>query len=150
MRSLCEILETVSATGSRYHSKTRKEVPSWKPDFRRFAIADDGRLWHWLKNDNEDEEKVWRYQHYRSHGSFAQKRALVVSTLRKVSRFASDKGILRRSAQDKLREFIMHKYPQKLLRSVCNLIATTTNDRTWISIREDIKHINTARLERRH
>ena len=143
----------------RFISDFRKSECYWKPFSledteggtfleTRFAISDQGRLWHWLKNDNEEELKVWRYQHYRSHASFAQKRALVVATLRKVGKMASSAQMLRRSAQDKMREFIAHKYPQNLLRSACNLIAATTNDRLWLTIREDIKHIETTRLSR--
>ena len=63
-----------------------------------FELTRDGRLAYWLKNDNTDGRKIWRYQHYRSHAPFAQKKALVIASLRKVHKMASDKRRLYESA----------------------------------------------------
>ena len=52
------------------------------------------------------------------------------------------------SALDKLREFIAIGYPATLLRSICNLLARTTSDSTWVGVRNSIDYINTARLAR--
>ena len=46
------------------------------------------KIWHRLKNGNTDitNPKIWRYTHFHSHASFQQKRALLVSCLRKVDK----------------------------------------------------------------
>ena len=99
-----------------------------------------------LKNDNSTERKIWRYQHYRSHAPFAQKKALVTSCLRKVHKMASDGRTRYTSALDKLREFVALSYPLNLLRSICNLLAYSTGDRTWIGVRNSIEYLDTTRL----
>ena len=111
-----------------------------------FDMKEDGSLAYWLKNDNAERRKIWRYQHYRSHAPFAQKKALVTASLRKVHKMASDRRWLYRSAQDKLREFIALSYPLNLLRSVCNLLAYSTGVSTWLAVRRDIENIDIARL----
>ena len=111
-----------------------------------FDLRPDGRLEYWLKNDNARERRVWRYQHYRSHAPFAQKRALIISSLRKVHKMASDRRRLYTSALDKLREFIALSYPSTLLRSACNRLAYTTGVGTWIGIRNSIDLIDASRL----
>lgn len=111
-----------------------------------FELTRDGRLAYWLKNDNTDGRKIWRYQHYRSHAPFAQKKALVIASLRKVHKMASDKRRLYESAIAKLREFIALSYPLSLLKAVCNLLGFTTGERTWVTIRNDVEYIDIARL----
>ena len=111
-----------------------------------FDLRPDGSLEYWLKNDNAHERRVWRYQHYRSHAPFAQKRALIISSLRKVHKMASDRRRLYTSALDKLREFIALSYPSTLLRSACNRLAYTTGVGTWIGIRNSIDLIDASRL----
>ena len=111
-----------------------------------FNLTDDGKLEYWLKNDNTTAHNVWRYQHYRSHAPFAQKRALVLATLRKVHRMASDKRCRYRSAMAKIREFIALTYPTTLLRSICNRLAYTTGDSTWVGVRNSIEYVDATRL----
>ena len=103
-----------------------------------FDLREDGRLRFWLKNDNAHERKIWRYQHYRSHAPFAQKKALVIATLRKVHTMASDHRRLFVSAMDKLREFIDLQYPITLLRDICRLLAFTTGESLWLGVRSRI------------
>ena len=103
-----------------------------------FDIREDGHVTYWLKNDNEKERKIWRYQHWRSHAPLAQKRALVVASFRKVHKMASDRRRRYVSAMAKLREFIALSYPTYLLRSACNLLAFSTGDTTWIGVRNSI------------
>ena len=76
-----------------------------------FEIRENGELKYWLKNDNAKERKIWRYQHWRSHAPFAQKKALVITCLRKVHKMASDRRRRYLSAIDKVREFIALDYP---------------------------------------
>ena len=112
-----------------------------------FEMRADGELSYWLKNDNAKERKIWRYQHWRSHAPFAQKKALVTASLRKVHKMASDRRRRYVSAMDKLREFVALSYPTNLLRSVCNLLAYTTGDSTWVGVRNSIDGIDATRLQ---
>jgi hypothetical protein len=111
-----------------------------------FELAESGELSYWLKNDNTRERKIWRYQHWRSHAPFAQKKALVIACLRKVHKMASDRRRRYTSALDKLREFIALDYPLSLLRSSCNLLGYTTGDSTWVGVRNTIDDIDDTRL----
>ena len=111
-----------------------------------FEIRANGELTYWLKNDNANEKKIWRYQHWRSHAPFAQKKALVIACLRKVHKMTSDRRRRYLSALDKLREFIALDYPINLLRSSCNLLSFSTGDTTWIGVRNTIDNIDDTRL----
>ena len=111
-----------------------------------FRIGRNGSLAYWLKNDNAKDLKIWRYQHYRSHAPFAQKKALVIACLRKVHKMASGREQIFDSAIDKLREFVNLSYPLNLLRSACSLLAYTSGVRTWLAVRNSIDDIDTTRL----
>jgi hypothetical protein len=111
-----------------------------------FELSTDGKVEYWLKNDNEHVKKIWRYQHWRSHAPFTQKKALVVMSLRKVHKMASSREARYKSAIAKLREFIALQYPTYLLKSTCNVLAFSTGDRIWITIRNRIEHIDATRL----
>ena len=111
-----------------------------------FDLREDGTVEYWLKNDNEQERKIWRYHPWRSHAPFAQKKALLVMSLRKVHKMASSKEARYKSAIAKLREFIALQYPTYLLKSTCNLLAFTTGHRIWITIRNGIEYIDATRL----
>lgn len=111
-----------------------------------FRVNAKGQFDYWLKNDNDTARKVWRYQHWRSHTPFAQKKALVVACMRKVHKMASDQAQRYCSAVNKLREFIALQYPTPLLQSICNLMAYTTNEPIWITIRKSINDIDATRL----
>ena len=111
-----------------------------------FDLREDGSIKYWLKNDNERQRKIWRYQHWRSHAPFAQKRALVIATLRKVHKMASDDDERYTSAIHKLREFLALSYPPQLLRNACNLLAFSNGARIWLRVRNNIESIDTSCL----
>ena len=112
-----------------------------------FELGSDGHCEYWLKNDNERERKVWRYQHYRSHAPYGQKRATLVACLRKVHKMASDRRRLYQSAMHKLREFQDLAYPTSMLRAACNLLAASTGERTWLGVRNSIADGASSRCE---
>ena len=97
----------------------------------------NGRFEFQLKNDNKPgmEPAVWRYQHFHSHGSFMQKRALLTSCMKKVHKMASSRDTLRESALQKLAEFKRLKYPQSMLQGVCTFMGATTGEGAWIGVR---------------
>ena len=78
----------------------------------RFKIGENNSLRMWLKNDNEKDTKIWRYQNFASYGKYQQKKAIMQAALRKVHHMASDQGMLYKSATDKLREFTNAGYPK--------------------------------------
>ena len=51
---------------------------------------------------------------------------------------ASDRENMRQSARNKLEEFKRLGYPIPMLKQMCNYIATTTGNGTWINIRNNI------------
>ena len=67
-----------------------------------------------------------------------QKKALVKSCLRKVHNMASNSENLKKSAIHKLKEFLALEYPKPILKQICNYIATTTGNGTWIKIRNNL------------
>jgi hypothetical protein len=93
---------------------------------------------YWLKNQNAESQKVWRYQHFNSYSPMGQKKALVKACLRKVHTMASNEGNLRNSAMHKLKEFINLGYPKPILKQMCNYIASTTGKGIWIDIRNTL------------
>ena len=92
----------------------------------------------WLKNDNAEHTTVWRYQHFHSYATFAQKRATLTACLRRVQRMASEPQVMRYSAIAKLAEFAKLGYPHTLLRKACTFLAATSGNGTWISVRNTI------------
>ena len=66
-----------------------------------FDMKEHGSLAYWLKNDNAERRKIWRYQHYRSHAPFAQKKALMKASvsLRKVRWRVTEKMALSERAR---------------------------------------------------
>ena len=76
----------------------------------RYTVEGDSVRYK-LKNDNEHENKVWRYQHYLSYAPFLQKRATLTACLKKVHKHASDQGNLYASALSKISEFRELGYP---------------------------------------
>ena len=113
-----------------------------KPDTfleTRFKITDENQIKYWLKNDNENgEDKVWRYQHFHSHMPYIQKRSILNACLRKAHKMASDKETLRKSGVDKAKEFQRRGYPIGMLKAVCQYMAASQNDMTWMDIKNDI------------
>ena len=94
---------------------------------------------HWLKNDNDKETKIWRYNHFHSHGTFVQKRAILTACLRKVQKMASNRELLISSGRTKLREFQNLAYPNPILKGVCTFLAATTGNDAWIAVRNTIQ-----------
>ena len=94
-----------------------------------------------LKNDNEIENRIWRYQHFHSSSPFMQKRGTLTACLRKVHNNASDVCQLRISAVAKLREFIRLGYPHSVLFKACSFMGATTSVGTWITIRLTLKQL---------
>ena len=78
-----------------------------------FDLKPNGEVSHWLKNVNEPgkDPKVWRYAHYSSYTPWAAKRSIMISTLKKVDKMASDTENLVKSACWKLKEFARLDYP---------------------------------------
>jgi hypothetical protein len=101
----------------------------------RYRI-EDNRIRYKIKNDNEGEEtKVWRYQHFESNSPYAQKIATLTATLRKVHNYSSDKGMLIEGAVSKLREFTRLEYPQATLKQVCGDMWAKTREQEWLHIK---------------
>ena len=92
---------------------------------------------YWLKN-NANENQHWNYNHFLSHASLIQKKSVLTAALRKVNNYASDKGTLTFSANKKIRQFLNIGYPIGMIKKVCNKIAATEGNGTWISIRNNI------------
>ena len=99
-----------------------------KSNFRRSKVS---------KNDNEvgKPAKVWRYAHFDSQATFESKRAVLVATLKKLDKMASNEQELVHSAMQKLNEFIQLKYPKKLIWTACTTLAVVTRDIAWFKIR---------------
>ena len=93
----------------------------------------------WIKNDNANgKNKVWRYQHFKSHSPFLQKQSVLTACLKKVQKMCSDDESLYESGLNKIREFQRLAYPPKLLRGACSYLGAVTRVRTWFDIRDDI------------
>ena len=107
-----------------------------------YRITKTNRIRHWLKNENAigRPPKTWRYAHYNSYASFAQKRATLMACLKKVHKMASDAPALKTSAAQKLAEFSRLQYPRKLLWTACTTMGVTSRDPTWFRAREQIPY----------
>ena len=104
-----------------------------------FEVTDTD-IRYWLKNQNEENENaVWRYQHYYSYATFQQKRALVRSCLRKVHKMCSDDDALWRSARAKIAEFKRLQYPLPLLKAACSRMAVLEKEKMWLRVRQYIR-----------
>ena len=84
------------------------------------------------------EKNVWRYQHFDSYASYAQKRATLKACLVKVQKMASDRDAVEQSGWDKVQEFVDLGYPRAMLKSLCNLMGARTRERGWFEIRDAI------------
>ena len=126
---------------SQCYMKPLKLEPGRQDTFleTRFCVTPSGHIRHWLKNDNEDgDRKVWRYQHLWSHAPFAQKRATLTATLRKVQAMASDADALRASGLNKIREFSQLQYPRAILKAACTYVAASGGERAWLDVRDTL------------
>ena len=60
---------------------------------------------------------------------------MLISTLKKVNKMASDDTSLMNSAIWKLAEFAKLRYPIQALLRACTLVAVTTRNATWFKVR---------------
>ena len=93
----------------------------------------------WLKNENEKENKIWRYNHFHSNGSFVQKRATLTACLKKTEAMASNKYVFLDSAVNKIREFQNLAYPNTILKGACTFLAATTGNGAWMDVKRHIR-----------
>ena len=91
------------------------------------------------ERENEKEKKIWRYNHFHSHGSFAQKRATMTACLKKTETMASNKQVFIDSAVNKLREFQNLAYPNSVLKGACTFLAATTGNGAWMGVKRYIR-----------
>ena len=108
-----------------------KTIHFWRHDSR----LEENEIHYWLKNENEQETKIWRYNHFHSHGSFVQKRATLTACLKKTEAMASDKRFFIDSALNKIREFSNLAYPNSVLKGVCTFLAATTGNGAWMDVK---------------
>ena len=101
-----------------------------------FDLKPNGEVSHWLKNVNEPDKdpKVWRYAHYSSYTPWASKRSVMISTLKKVNKMASNEENLVMSAYCKLKEFAKLRYPIPALLRACSVVAVTTRNPAWFQV----------------
>jgi uncharacterized protein YfdQ (DUF2303 family) len=102
-----------------------------------FEVTRHNKIRYWLKNENESkqEPKTWRYAHFHSYATFESKKGVMIATLKKLDKIASDDDALINSAIKKLHEFINLKYPAKLIWTACTTLAVTTRNSAWFKIR---------------
>ena len=91
------------------------------------------------KNDNEEETKIWRYNHFPSHTSFVQKRATLTACLKKTENMASTMEMFKLSALNKIREFQRLRYPNSILKGACTFLAATTGSGAWMDVKRHIR-----------
>ena len=103
-----------------------------------FEIPQSGHIRYWLKNANEDSDKVWRYQHFYSYAALQQKRALLQACLQKVQKMASDSEAIYTSGWAKLEEFRKLKYPIWIRKSACSVMARIHREKTWLILRGNL------------
>ena len=73
--------------------------------------------------------------HYHSYTPWAAKWSVLISTLKKVNKMASDDTSLMNSAIRKLAEFAKLRYPTQALLRACSLVAVNTRNATWFKVR---------------
>ena len=110
-----------------------------------FSINEDRTVRCRLKNVNENAMCVWRYHHYRSQLDYTTKRAILMSTLRKVDAMASDPQQLTLSARTKCREFLRLGYPSGILRYMCGTLERETScprgHCAWRTVRAQLDYL---------
>ena len=142
-------LLTVIHTKSNHIVETYKNVQIYEGDLRLetttpftfletwLEVNTQGKITYRLKNDNEWclEPKIWRYQHWHSGASYTLKRGILLATLKKVDRMASDPSQLFISATEKIREFSHKQYPPGTIGFACNVMYNTTGNWMWKRIK---------------
>ena len=106
-----------------------------------FSINPDRTVRCRLKNVNENDTMVWRYHHYRSQLDYTTKRAILMSTLRKVDAMASDPQQIAISARAKCLEFLRIGYPKGILRYMSAVLERETGHHAWRTVRAQLEHL---------
>ena len=100
-------------------------------------------LKHRIKNPNATSQCVWRYHHFQSCIPYGIKRQIVLATLKKVQKMASDADELWKSAVPILQEFQGLGYPLGILKFMCSVVARDTNNRLWLDLRNYLDSLDT-------
>ena len=82
-------------------------------------------------------DKIWRYQHINSYAPYAQKRATLIFTLKKVDSLASDDEVRYDTAMAKLAEFGALGYTPAMLRYACQRVGRESRHGIWFTIAKD-------------
>ena len=92
-----------------------------------------GELNFRLKNANAgtNGKTIWRYQSYESYTPATQKASVLTATLKKVDYMASDQSEKFESAMDKLHEFRELRYPARVRRNACAVLAKERDSVVW-------------------
>ena len=98
--------------------------------------ANSMSLVHRLKNQNENQHAVWRYQDFRSCLPYGVKRQTLLATLKKVDRMANNEDQLWKSALPILQEFKNLRYPKGILKFMCSVTGRDHNNNIWFKIRD--------------
>ena len=107
-------------------------------EFLKNEFMVEGDVIHfWLKNSNAKEMKVWRYQDFDSYAPYAQKRATLISALKKVDKNASSSAMRYESGRQKLNEFAHKGYPRGLTHYACCKVGRETNHKVWFALAYD-------------
>ena len=101
----------------------------------KFKVATNGEIHYKIKNDNENEIKIWRYHDYNSNISYSLKRSILLATLRKVHKMANTPHQLLLSGTCKLNEFALLNYPVGIRKYMCAIMAKETSTLMWRTIR---------------
>ena len=101
-----------------------------------FEIEGDN-IHYRLKNSNVGQMKVWRYQDFDSYAPYAQKRATLIATLKKVDKNASSSQIRYESAMHKLKEFTDKGCPRGLTHYACCKVGWESNHKIWFALAYD-------------
>ena len=73
-------------------------------------------------------------RYYSSYTPWASKRSVMISTLKKVNKMASNEENLVMSAYCKLKEFAKLRYPIPALLRACSVVAVTTRNPAWFQV----------------
>ena len=83
-------------------------------------------------------KKIWRFNDYKSCIPYGTKRQVLLSSLKKVERMASDAVQQKISAKAIIEEFLSLGYPLGIIKYMCSVVARDSANRVWLDIRESI------------
>ena len=87
------------------------------------------------KNEN-DPFYCWKFTHFRSHMAYKQKRAVLITALKKAYDLASSPEMIIYGALKKISEFERLGYPNAMIRFVCARLAIEMEEPLWFYIRK--------------